>query len=142
MSPKPSNSPLPNSGVFAGGDGGIIVPGVLVTVGVPGVLVTVGIPGVFVTVGVPGVFVAVGVPGVFVTVGVPGVFVTVGVPGVVVAVGVPGVFVGPAVFVGVDATRALMKPRPALLLVGVTVGARTSVVCVLVGRALCVVPAD
>ena len=160
MRPKPSNSPLPSSGVFVGGGGGGVtgvivgpgvavgvpgvfvavgVPGVFVTVGVPGVFVTVGVPGVFVTVGVSGVFVAVGVPGVFVAVGVPGVFVAVGVPGVLVTVGVLGVLVGPTVFV---ATNTLRKFKLALLLVAVGVGASTCVMCVFVDRALCVVPAD
>lgn len=48
MSPKPSNSPLPNSGVLAGGGGGgppgvVVEPAVAVAVGPPGVVVAVAV---------------------------------------------------------------------------------------------------
>jgi len=169
MSPKPSNSPLPNSGVLAGGGGdgvkGVVVaggvggtlevavavgpPGVLVVVGPPGVLVAVAVgpPGVFeavaVVVGPTGVFVVVGPPGVFVAVGPPDVLVVVGPPGVLVAVGPPGVFVD--VGVGVMTASNVLR-LSAVVLVGVSVAVsvdtRTGAVSFWLGRALCVVPAE
>ncbi len=134
MSPKPSNSPLPNSGVFAGGGSGC-VGGMVVANGVSGTLEAAVAAGV---VGPPGVLIAAGV------VGPPGVLIAAGPPGIVVAAGPPSVFAD----VGVDvATAGSVLRLPAVMLVdvrvGVAVDTRTGVVSFWVGRALlCVVPAD
>jgi len=136
MSPTPSNSPLPNSGVLAGG-GGDGVKGVVVAGGVGGTLE------VAVAVGPPGVLVVVGPPGVLVVVGPPGVLVVVGPPGVLVVVGPPRVFVD--VGVGVMTASNILR-LPAVVLVGVSVAVsvdtRTGAVSFWLGRALCVVPAE
>ncbi len=141
MSPKPSNSPLPNSGVFAGGGSGC-VGGMVVANGVSGTLEADVAAGV---VGPPGGLIVTGPPGVFTAAGLPGIVVATGPPGIMVVTGPPGVFTD----VGVDVAAADSVLRlPAVMLVGVCVGVaidtRTGVVNFWVGRALllCVVPAD